>query len=584
MTKYLKKLSISTAGVMVAMALSFTGHAQTQIDPTLEVKRDFDAKLANIIKSKIPAKVADSIRSFNLGFEYSIFNKPFKDLYEFSPLPSAQIQKPVKTRNPFIYAKMGLSYPIAPSLEMYIQPNMPQNMRLLILAGHNSFLDDIKMSKENGNMTTRGTNSVYAMNMKNRLGAAYNLNWDTGELNFEFNYKRDLFTYYGFADDDLPAGLDYIKIKDAGFMRDSMSHQYDKLSAKFGIRSVNSKPNSFYYNFGVYVSMINDKPSLPQEWEYEKFKENYVKFSATFGPRFAKYHNLFIGFEYQGANTPGIEKINRESIDIYPHYKFEFKSFDFNLGAKFNYAHTPAKNSWSAFLVADATLEVIKNNLWFKASIDGENNFMTYHKIIEINPWVAPDILMMNTKSPLQISFSALGQSKDRLSYNVFVSYTMYKDAPYFYNSPFGLYNLMRVGYYKQNRFSAGGEVSWKSKDLQSGLRFTYNSYNQPDSPAPAYNKVPVEVSGFARYNWRERIVIGGDFLHRAKSPAMFRTQSGESFIGSFTKIDLNGTYVYDRNLSFYVQLNNILNAKEQYFLYYKQIGFNFGAGITLKF
>jgi len=49
--------------------------AQQKIDPTLEVKREFDGKLMEIQKSRLNTSFADSIANFNLSFDYTIFNK-----------------------------------------------------------------------------------------------------------------------------------------------------------------------------------------------------------------------------------------------------------------------------------------------------------------------------------------------------------------------------------------------------------------------------------------------------------------------------------------------------------------------------
>ena len=80
--------------LLAAIMLSSAGKVQAQqkIDPTVEVEKEFDGKMTNIVKGALNSSIPDSLTSFNLNFNYSIFDKPYKDLYEFSTLPSAQLQ------------------------------------------------------------------------------------------------------------------------------------------------------------------------------------------------------------------------------------------------------------------------------------------------------------------------------------------------------------------------------------------------------------------------------------------------------------------------------------------------------------
>ena len=108
----------------VTLVISANSFGQNKIDPTLEVKRDFDVKLQDVTKSKLNTYIADSLKSFNLNIQYSIFNKPYKDLYEFSPLPSAQIEKPGKQEYPFLYTDLGFNFPTNPHLKIMLSPRL----------------------------------------------------------------------------------------------------------------------------------------------------------------------------------------------------------------------------------------------------------------------------------------------------------------------------------------------------------------------------------------------------------------------------------------------------------------------------
>ena len=64
-------------------------NAQNQINPVIQVERLYDASLIEVTKPLLDAQIPDSLRTFNTSFQYSIFDKPLVNLYEFVPLPPA---------------------------------------------------------------------------------------------------------------------------------------------------------------------------------------------------------------------------------------------------------------------------------------------------------------------------------------------------------------------------------------------------------------------------------------------------------------------------------------------------------------
>ncbi|MBP9986293.1 MAG: hypothetical protein KBT44_00005, partial [Bacteroidales bacterium] len=79
-TNSINKLLIVASVMLVAT----TAHAQ--IDPTVEVSRLYKVNVMEINKPDSKDNyVADSLQKFANTFDYSIFNKPYSDLYEFTP-------------------------------------------------------------------------------------------------------------------------------------------------------------------------------------------------------------------------------------------------------------------------------------------------------------------------------------------------------------------------------------------------------------------------------------------------------------------------------------------------------------------
>ncbi len=103
------------------------------------------------------------------------------------------------------------------------------------------------------------------------------------------------------------------------------------------------------------------------------------------------------------------------------------------------------------------------------------------------------------------------------------------------------------------------------------------------------YNYSPFELKGRAKYSWRERVIIDADFHYRQKTPALFiedliiRGVTPVRYIPSYTLMNLQVSYIYDRKFTFFLKLNNIFNSDIIYLANYPMPGINGGIGVAIK-
>ena len=552
--------------------------AQQKIDPTLEVRRDFDAKLLEIQKGKLSTTYSDTVGNFNLNFDYSIFDKPIKDLYEFSPLPSAQIEGTSNLKYPVFYGNIGLNYPLNPHLDLYLQPNLPSSLSLTIYGKHNSFWGKLPLVNVDGGSTVRDPLKVSAPSAQNNIGVDFGYNWKGGELGLNIDYNKDFFSFYGYNQPVYEETLIY------EYMRDTLSHIYDKFSSRFFIRSTNNKPNSFYYSLDFGYGFIGDKGN---------YDENYLSLGGVVGPNFGRYNKFLFSFRYQTSNSLTTTSLDKYNLEIHPYYIFNKNRWIFEIGLRFNKYINPSAETFNIFLKGDVSYELVKNRFWFYGLVDGKNNFQTYQNIMSANPWITPNIDIQNTVEPIIAKIGFKGQVKDRLSYHIYGGYTQYvKQMNLFYYSNIwlGPRNTFVATYNDMHKFGFGGEFFWKSKDFESGLSFEYNDYTNKDS-STVYNFPPFELRAFARYNWRERLIFGASLHFRSKTPTLFyyspynsNTSSTNEYISSFTMVNFDVTYALNKKISLYLKLNNILDTNELYYMYYGRPGTGVGLGVIVNY
>ncbi|MCF0177182.1 MAG: hypothetical protein HUJ90_01035, partial [Bacteroidales bacterium] len=242
--------------------------AVAQIDPMVEVNRAYETRLNDKTKPIMPVTISDSLGRFDIGFDYSIFDRPYTDLYEFSPYQAAELQKVEPERFSYLSVKAGAQVPFIPSLSIYGQLIPSSNVNLGITGVYDSHIG--KVTNLIGNkMNTSRTNAGVGLNAK--------FAWKSGEL-------------------DLAGGYNIAKASDGPAANELVvKHNVDQINASFRITSANPATNSFYYNASLEFNRTGksmNEYALPQY----NYKESQLDAAARFGATFGDYR-LYVDFK-----------------------------------------------------------------------------------------------------------------------------------------------------------------------------------------------------------------------------------------------------------------------------------------------
>jgi hypothetical protein len=556
--------------------------AQQKIDPTIEVKRDFDGKMLEINKSKLDTRINDTLNNFNLNFNYSIFEKPYRDMYEFSPLPSARIHSPVTAQYPAFYANLGIGFPINPHADIYYQPRFKKSNNTLAIQGtYHSFLDDLPQVKMNTktHKTEKSDRKVAADNYVMGLQADYGHSWNSGEFSLGAGYSSNYYTYYGFNEQGLQS-LGGFNLTDSKIMRDNFSHTYNQFDVRFKVKSTDSKEKGARFNYKFYASYQNTSDKVVHT---KRFTENLLKAGGELGPAFGKYNKFLIGVNSETAMYSGLFNYHYGTIEFIPQYKFEKGRLLLNLGVKIsaNYSNLKDANHYHNIFSPHVTVsyEILKNNLWVYGMADGGNDINSYSSLLAKNPWIIPTNQIQASAVPVLIKAGFKGKAFDKLSYELYGAYIVHKGLLQFVNSTMG--ESFTTVNSNHDEFTVGGIVNWKSKDFTGGLKAKYSSF----SNGTPYGYAPFEGSVFGEYNWRERIYFGVDLCFRNATPFyMEKNLKSIAKMQGFLNLGATAKYVINNHFAVYLQGGNLLNDQVQYQPYHLEKGINFGAGLTVKF
>ena len=110
------------------------------LDPTVVVSRDYEGKLMEVHKPKIEMAVPDSVLRFDLEFDYSVSDSPYKGAYDFTPYVLDMKPSPTYRHNSRLYLNAGAGYQFHPELDLVWSPALKSEaFKMNVFAHHRSY-------------------------------------------------------------------------------------------------------------------------------------------------------------------------------------------------------------------------------------------------------------------------------------------------------------------------------------------------------------------------------------------------------------------------------------------------------------
>lgn len=590
------KRYITITITVVMLALATAVQAQQKIDPTLEVEKDFDGKMSNIVKGRLNTTIPDSLTSFNLNFNYSIFDKPYRDLYEFSPLPSAQLQGKTKEKYPVFSAKAGLGVPLAPFAAVTFQPGLKGGNSLVLNASYDGYYGKKRVAAtgaDGSEAPADATDAVFG------TGIMYGYNWKNGWFKLGADYSNNFYTYYGSSEE--------------------LSHRYNQAAINMRVGSSNGKEqlSRFSYNFGVLYRFTSDKvcSAIAEQLGtgQDKLGESYIKADGEISPVNGRYNRFSIGINSENSIYSGLQEYKYGLYEITPQYGFEKGRFSFRAGVKLSGRYKSKDftddNHKYFFVKAALQYNIAREKLWFYANVDGGNHLNNYSTILEYNKWISPIADIKAGSTPFLVDAGLRGKAYGKLGYDISVRYAVHKGLIQYINAPSEdmailMNNAVVATYANHNEFTAKASIHWKSKRVDAGTLLKYTNWTDGKEGTFAnglkpFGQAPFTWNIYCTYNWLERIYVGVNAELRSAAPISLayvtpsQSSSWEGNIannsfsvietGTMVDLNVNARYVINNSFSLFVNGNNLLNARLEYLPNYIEKGISFNAGVLVK-
>ncbi len=584
-------MKVSRIYFTVSLLLLCISAAGQDLNPTVEVSRQYRGTMMDLDKPSVEMAVPDSVTKFNLQFDYSVFDSPFKGAYEFRPFLMDMDIAPSLPGERSLYLRAGAGYTLHPTLDFVWSPVRKEKFRLSLYGVHRSYIGSYRSLGVDGQMPRAsivpdGTR-FSGHDLLTEAGVDGSFDWKTGVLSFRAGY-------YGTA------------LKDT-----VVSKAYDGLDVKFGIASKQRLESHLVYSLNVAYRFAEEKSECLWVSGRSYLSEHNLDVDASLGGTFRSGHSVLADFSVDYASYGGhVFGSDAGSVSVTPHYVFSNSRWNLDLGVKLAFlfrnnradavipmnmskgqaVYPDVRISWSAirkymdvYLTAGGGPDINR----YSSLADADRHIFMFYNHAGEGP------LLDNTVERVSASLGLKGNIASRLSYDLSAGYRNFSNAPaHSVSAVDGGGDMPHLApgliYIPYQMFYARLDMAWKSQDFRLGGWVQYQASDVAKRSAFAFT--PSAFTGYAsaQYNWKERIFVGVDCGFATSRQGDLRTSSG---ISAGTRLEVPGyadlgasfEYAFTRKFSLWLRGGNLLNSVIQYTPLYSQSGIYFTAGICLN-
>ena len=406
----------------------------------------------------------------------------------------------------------------------------------------------------NHHAASASKNPNQALYSQNRI-KAFGLREKGNDLYADIDYQRNVVHYYGYLEDTTSRELG------------DLNQIYNDLNAtaEWSIQKRKIE-NVLDFDFNL----------------FDKLGENENTFRATNTSSLklgsGKLH-IDLGAMYTTLTETAI--YDRLFIDIRPHYEFDYKKYTLDLGITLNYL-----NDFGSINViypapfVKAETYIVPDKLRAYLGVTGELEKNTLRSLSYENLFLGNNTNYTNPRG-FQFYGGMNGSFKRFIEFGIKLQHEIIQDQYFFINDTTTLRNFTTV-YDDLNRTTISGEVKFDvNQNIDLGFRGNFYSY-QPNKENEAWHMPTYDASLFTTVRIADKIYINGGYF--ATSSRKSRDLSGTEYsLAAINDINVGAEYRYKKNISGFINVNNILNQRYELWNFYRAQGLNVLAGVTFS-
>lgn len=568
--------------ILLASALIFICAAVSaqNLDPTVVVSRDYEGKLMEVHKPKLDMAVPDSVLRFDLDFDYSVSDSPYKGAYDFTPYVLDMKPSPAVREVGRFYLNAGAGYQLHPELDLVWSPDMKsKSFRMNVFARHRSFAGqywDIEPSESlEGCVFERSASGAVwkGTDMSNMAGLDGRFDWEKGVLGFEVAYD----------------GLMQREKRALG-----MSRSMNAVDASLAVRSKNKWNTRFGYLVDVDYRYGNDVLTSPSE---ARLNESLLGVDASLFARLAEFSRIRLDLGYDMAGYDGFFNAEASLVSVAPHYTWLKKNWDIDLGVKFAKVFRAKEMSGMyqngvQSIYPDVNIRfrgIPALGLYVEAG--GGPSLETYSSLLEYdrhlnmyygNGWPLLDVTDQSVYALAGIE----GRITTRFSYAFKGGYSRYVLAPMSSVSYDTVYlrRVPGISYVPYSKVFAALECRLATERIDFDASAEY-AHHLGEYKVGVL--LPASFTGNAsfRYNWMKRIYAGVccETSTARKGTLTYLHSEGPDSVPGYVDLGVDLEYVLSRRMSVWAKGRNLMGMTIQRSIFYAEKGPYFTLGFCLN-
>ncbi len=415
------------------------------------------------------------------------------------------------------------------------------------------------------------------------------------EIGGGVDYQRNVVHYYGFRPDTIQ---DLTMYPDGITSKDRIRQRYNYVGAQVSLGTfhpdtlkLNHREELQYYNFG-------DAYKATENYFSGKTKLHKKVGREIFGLGFSASYNRFLPSVRQNRLGTGnvIPPAAQENIlaTLNPTILTNGRNWVAKVGLAVSADVYDGSGKFYFYPDVEFRYSLFNDMLIPYAGVNGNVQRNSFRSLAAENPFIISEIDLRNTNRKLHLYGGFRGALSRSVAFNLKASFLKAGDVALFYtDTVYSLHNQFRVMYDNIDIFSVSGQLSWqreeKLKLLLKGEYFNYSTTRE----AYAWNMPDYRVTASGVYDLFDKILVRLDIVATGTrwAPSL-RPVEGVALrdglypvkLKPFVDANIGLEYRYTKRLSAFLNFNNIVAQRYQYWYQYPVQGFNLMGGVTYSF
>ena len=556
-------------------ALCPVAAAAQNLDPTVEISRAYEGKIAQAQKPVRDMTVPDSVSTFRLDFDYSVFDKPYKGAYDFNPyLMSMRPTASAYTPQTF-YLKAGAGYRLHPELDLIWSPSLRNGLNLDVYAAHKSYVGDYRNIgiTEGGRLAETDKAARYnGYDLLSKAGVDLKYGWGAGVAGLNVDY-------YGVT----------------GKFAQGHTRGYDAVDVNFSIASNKEADKNFIYDLTVDYRFGEDKMHFGAD---SYLTEHLGTANLSLGPVFKHGHRIMFDLGAEVAAYRSAVDGTAAGLNFTPRYLLRRGRWSVDAGVRLDLLFASIQpvplyvtdNQQYVYPDVHVGFAAIKDAMNIYAAVTGGTRMNTYSSLLDDNhhfslAYAHPSAYFFDADiERVRATFGFRGRIASKFSYDIRGGYANYANGllPAVYvleGVP-----VPGIAYAGYQKVFAALDWRWDAESFKFDGTVAYThewGYQRADwafAPAALTGSVAFE------YNWMRRIFAGVDCDFSTGRKMIAAPAGMESLtIPGYADLGVSVEYAMNRKLSFWLRGGNLCCMTIQRTPLYAEGGISFTAGICLN-